>query len=134
MPVVDASVYVSIINSGEKDHARSWAWFEESKASLGSIVAPVLLLAEVAAVLSRGVGDKALAHQVVEHLRQSGMIEFVPVTLAMAECAATTAADHRIRGCDAIYIALAEQMNQPLVTLDRQQLERAPSFVIVCKP
>jgi len=44
------------------------------------------------------------------------------------------AAEHRIRGCDAIYIALAEQLNDSLVTLDRQQLERAADIVTTHEP
>jgi predicted nucleic acid-binding protein len=134
MAVIDASVYVALINAHEKDHARSWAWFEQAKAEQEPIVAPVILLAEVAAALRRGVGDLALAHRVVQQLKRSGVIELVPVTLAMAERAATIAADHRIRGCDAVYVALADQLGDCLVTLDQQQLERSTAIVSAREP
>jgi len=38
MAVIDASVYVALINAHDKDHARSWAWFEQAKAEQESIV------------------------------------------------------------------------------------------------
>ena len=134
MAIIDASVTIALVNAHEKEHASSWAWFEQARVADESIFAPVILLSEVAAALSRGVGDSALAHRVVQQLARSELIELVPVTLAMAKQAATIAAEHRIRGCDAVYVALAEQLNEPLVTLDRQQLERGAAVVTVRRP
>jgi predicted nucleic acid-binding protein len=134
MAVIDASVYVALIHAHEPDHRASWAWFERAQAAQEPIVAPVILLAEVGAALSQGIGDLELAHRVVQQLKDSGLIELVPVTQALAERAAAIAADHRIRGCDAIYVALAEQSGDCLVTLDRQQLERGAAIVIARKP
>lgn len=134
MAVIDASVYIALINAHEKGHTTSWAWFEQAQAVRETIVAPVILLAEVAAALSRGVGDSLLAHRVVGQLKHSGLIELVPVTLAMAERAAAIAADHRIRGCDAIYVALADQSGDCLITLDRGQLERSVATVSAREP
>ena len=108
MTVIDASVYVALINVGECEHTACWSWFQGELNQQRTVSAPVILLAEVAAALSRGVGDPLLAHHVVRHLLESGLVELVPVTAALSERAATIAADHRIRGCDAIYVALAE--------------------------
>jgi predicted nucleic acid-binding protein len=134
MAVIDASVYIALINAQEREHARCWAWFEATKASEEPTIAPVILLAEVAAALSRGVGDAALAHQVIQQLKIGSLIELAPVTLTLAGNAAVIAADYRIRGCDAVYVALAAQLDQALITLDRQQLERAAEVVTVSKP
>ena len=134
MAVLDASVYIALINAHEKDHARSWIWFEQVQKAQEPIVAPVILLAEVAAALSRGLGDAALAHRVVQQLRQSEIIELVPVTLTLAQQAAALAAGHRIRGCDAVYVAMADQLGDCLVTLDRQQLERGAAIVDTREP
>jgi predicted nucleic acid-binding protein len=134
MAVIDASVYVALINAKEKEHTSSWEWFEQTKEEQQTIAAPVILLAEVAAALSRGVGDLVLAHRVVEQLKRSRVIELVPVNLALAEQAAVIAGDYRIRGCDAIYVALASQLEDCLITLDQQQLERAAAIVDIRKP
>lgn len=134
MAIIDASVYIALVNAHEREHASSWAWLEQARAREESVVAPVILLAEVAAALSRGVGDPALAHRVVQQLARSEVIELIPITMAMAEQAAEIAAEQRIRGCDAVYVALAHQLNDTLVTLDRQQLERGAALVAVRAP
>ena len=135
MAVIDASVYVALINAQEPEHAASWAWFEAAREAREPLAAPVILLAEVAAALSRGVGDPPqLALQVVRQLEGASVIELVPVTPPLASRAAAIAASQRIRGCDAIYVALAEQMGARLVTLDAQQLERAAAIVETRRP
>ncbi len=134
MPVIDASVYISLIKAGGEQHASSWAWYENVQARQEPLAAPVILLAEVATALSSGVGDSALAQRVVDQLKRSEAIELVPVTMSLAEQAAAIAADHRIRGCDAIYVAVASRLGDSLVTLDRQQLERAAAVVTVRQP
>jgi predicted nucleic acid-binding protein len=134
MAVIDASVYIALVNAQEREHSSSWAWFEQAQASDEPIVAPVILLAEVAVALSRGVGDPTLAHRVVQQVARSEVIELIPVTLPIAERAARIAAEHRIRGCDAVYVALAEQLSEALVTLDLQQRERGAAVVAVRAP
>ena len=134
MAVIDASVYVALINAKEKEHTSSWTWFEQAKNEQQTIAAPVILLAEVAAALSLGVGDLSLAHRVVGQLKRSRVIELVPVTHALAEQAAFIAGDYRIRGCDAIYVALASKLEDCLITLDQQQLERGGAVVSVGRP
>ena len=129
MAVIDASVYIALVNAQEREHASSWAWFEQAKVAGEPVVAPLILLAEVAAALSRGMGDPALAHRVVQQLARSEVIELIQITKAMAERAAEIAAEHQIRGCDAVYVALADQSSDTLVTLDRQQLERGAALV-----
>ena len=134
MAVIDASVYVALVNAQEQAHARSWAWLERAKAAGEPVVAPDILLAEVAAAVSRGVGDLALAHRVAQHLRRSKVVELMPVALALAERAAFIAAEHRIRGCDAVYVALADQLGDCLITLDEQQLECGAAIVDAREP
>ncbi len=56
------------------------------------------------------------------------------MTSALGEYAAVIAADHRIRGCDVIDVALASRLGDSLVTLDWQQLERAAAVVTVQQP
>ena len=134
MAVIDASVYIALINAQEIYHASSWGWFQQAQAAGESLTAPVILLAEVAAGLSRGLGNPTLAHQVVQQLLQVQLIDMVPVTSVLAKRAAAIAADHQIRGCDAIYVALAEQLGAELVTLDQQQLERGAAVVTTRTP
>ena len=134
MAVIDASVAVALVNAQEKEHASCWMWFEEARRADEPVSAPAILLSELAAALSRGMGDAALARRVVQQWSSSGLIELVPVTIGLAEQAAAIAADHRIRGCDAVYVALADLSGDALVTLDRQQLERGAAVAAVRRP
>jgi predicted nucleic acid-binding protein len=134
MAVIDASVYVALINAREPHHAASWAWFQQAKAAQELVAAPFILLAEIASALSQGVGNPALAHQVVQQVLDSKSIDLFPITSHLARDAAKIAADDKIRGCDAIYIALAVELGDTLVTLDQQQLERGAAVVNTRKP
>ncbi|MEW5960679.1 MAG: PIN domain-containing protein [Chloroflexota bacterium] len=134
MAIIDASVYITLMNAHESHHTAAWDWFQLVQAAGESLAAPVILLPEMAAGLSRGLGNAPLAHQVVRQLVQAQLIDMIPVTPALAERAAAIAADHQLRGCDAIYVALAEQLGDELVTLDQQQLERGAALVTTRKP
>ena len=134
MAVIDASVYVALMNVHEAAHESCWGWFDLAARLDEPIRAPVVLLAEVSAALSRGVGNPALAQRVVRQLLLTPTIELYPVTVGLAERAAGIAADCRIRGCDAVYVALAEQTGDVLVTLARQQLERGGTVVVTRRP
>ncbi len=56
-------------------------------------------------------------------------LQRVAVDVALGDLAAEIAAKQRIRGCDAVYVALAYTEQAVLITLDGQQRERAPSAV-----
>ena len=47
----------------------------------------------------------------------------------LGNLAAQVAAEYRIRGCDAVYVALAYLEQAVLVTLDGQQRERTPPVI-----
>jgi predicted nucleic acid-binding protein len=134
MAIIDASVYVASINQQEEFHERSITWLRGAIAAKTPLVAPAIFLAEVAAAIGRGQDDVALARRAVALLRSSRLIHLHPVSIALAESAGRIAAERQVRGCDAVYIALAQQLNQPLVTLDRQQARRSSSMIQVIEP
>lgn len=134
MAVVDASVYVALINSLEEAHEECWAWLREAHPAGEPIAAPALLVAEVAAAIGRGADDAALARRAVQQILSGNVVELMPVTVSLTRRAASIAAEHRIRGADACYVALALRLGQELVTLDRQQLERGSAVVATRRP
>ncbi|HEX9943481.1 MAG TPA: type II toxin-antitoxin system VapC family toxin [Thermoanaerobaculia bacterium] len=134
MPVLDASVCVALFNSEEPGHDASRRWLQEAEGDDDPVVSPVILLAEVASALGRGLGEEELARQAVALLRTKRLVEFFPVTETLAARAAEIAAEQRIRGCDAIYVALAKQLQMELITFDRHQLERGAAVVMTRRP
>lgn len=134
MPVIDASVCVALFKSDEPGHAGSRRWLIDRAGEDEPIVSPVIVLAEVAAAFGRGLNSPDLARQVVHLLRGRQLLELFPVTEALAVRAAEIAAQQKIRGCDAFYVALAKQLGMELVTLDQQQLERGAAVVATRVP
>lgn len=134
MAVVDASVIVALANTHELHHNQCRAWFRDMARRNKSIFAPAILLAEVGAALSRGMDDPKTGHQMREFLIESKLITLQPISLDLAKQAALIAINQRIRGCDAIYVALAQQLEEPLITLDNQQLNRSKDLIAVYAP
>ena len=48
--------------------------------------------------------------------------------------AAQLAADHALRGADAVYVATVLRLGLPLVTLDGEQLHRAQAVISAISP
>lgn len=134
MATIDASVFVSLFNARDRQHETTVAWLREAIADGEPLRAPVVALAEVSAAVAAGTGDKYLAREVEQQLRVSPLFEFLPVALPLAERAATLAAEHQLRGSDALYFAVAETLGDRLVTLNPRQLQRAGQVVEVVRP
>ena len=131
--VLDASVLVAALPN-EPHHADTKAIMQRLMAEQTALVLPTVALAEVAAAIARGAGDERLALQVVTAYAGHPELQWAPVDTALGLAAAQVAAGHRIRGCDAVYVALAQAQQAVLLTLDRQQCERSPATVPASTP
>ena len=133
MTVVDASVVVAAHSPSEARHDLSAIWWKQTIADGCALCAPAFLLPEVASAVMRSTGDAALVAQLVEQLR-AGPVVLEPVTESLSARAAEIAAAHGLRGCDAVYVALAERRGEDLVTFDRHQLEQGATVVATSTP
>ena len=134
MYVIDASVHVADIHPREPYHGEARAFLKSVAAEGWPVYLPVIVLAEIAAAVSRGTGEPALARRLVGVVQRVPHFELVPVDGELGQLAATLAAEHGIRGCDAVYVALASERGAKLITLDHQQRERVPPNVVACSP
>lgn len=134
MIVVDASVWVSRLVPHDVRYATSRDWLERQVASGRLLVAPVLLLAEVAGAVSRRTGRPRLAKRATEALLRLPGLRLVPLDARLGRTAAGLAAERGLRGADAVYVATASHLNIPLVTWDSEQRERASGLVAVRAP
>lgn len=132
--VLDASVLVATALPNEPFHADAKALLKHLFAEGAYLCLPTIALAEVAAAIARGVGDEQLALAVVAQYATRADLRRIPVDTALGDHAARIAAQQRIRGCDAVYVALADFEQAVLVTLDGQQRASAPSNVIARTP
>jgi predicted nucleic acid-binding protein len=132
--VVDASVVVSRLVSHDVHHEASRRWLTRHVARGGLVVAPALLLLEVAGAVARRTGPPRLARRAVDAVLRLPGLRLVPVDDPLALTAARVAGRLRVRGADAVYIAAAAGLRLPLVTWDVEQRDRAAGFVEVLVP
>jgi predicted nucleic acid-binding protein len=71
---------------------------------------------------------------VVEELFALGAVELIPLDRERARRAAALAAASGVRGADAVYLALAQELVENLVTLDRLQAEQGAKLVEIRTP
>ena len=121
---VDASVFLNAFNPAEAGHADSNRLLAHLQAQAAPIVVPTLVLPEVAATISRARGDAALARAFADRLSRLPNLILIALDTPLAQQAVDVAAQHRLRGSDAVYAAVALRFGSVLVTLDREQHDR----------
>src|SRR5436190_14001949 len=131
---VDASVFLNAFNPGETGQEDSNRFLNHLQTQVIPIVAPTLLLPEVAAALSRGRQDANLAQAFANTLSRLPNLVLVPLDTILAQQAAEVAAQYRLRGSDAVYAAVAMRFGSHLVTLDREQLSRLEKAIATGTP
>lgn len=134
MFVIDVSVLMADARPTEPGHPASQALLTLLAQRRLTVSLPTIALAEVAAAITRGTGRSSLATQLINVLRQMPHYTLCSVDEALGERAASIAARQGLRGCDAVYVALAEQLDNVLVTLDQEQRSRAPETITVLSP
>ncbi len=132
--VVDASVWVAFFLSMDASHAASYRWIDQHTAKGGIIVAPTILLTEVAATISRRLGQPQGAISAANTIEQLSSTHILPMDGPLMREATNIAATFKLRGADAIYVATARQLNIPLLTWDVDQLTRPTSIITTMTP
>jgi len=131
---VDASVFLNAFNPYEPGHQASNEFLAHLQQHALPIIVPTLLLPEVAAAISRGRQDGALARDFALGLTRLPHLIMVPLDEMLARQALDVAAGHRLRGSDAVYAAVCLRFGSTLVTLDREQQERLAAVTAACQP
>lgn len=127
--VIDASVFVADALPPQPFHPDANRLLTLLTARRSVVYVPILALAEIAAAITRGLDDPHLAREAVKMYRAWPGVHIIFVDESLGNLAAEVAATYRIRGCDAVYVALAQMKHAVLITLDGQQRERAPAQV-----
>jgi predicted nucleic acid-binding protein len=131
---IDASVFLNAFNPAEPGHAESRDLLARLLADGTPVAVPTLVLPEVAGAISRVHGDGRLAREFSGELAQLPNLILVPLDAALAHQARDLAADHRLRGADAVYAAVASRFGAILVTLDREQRDRLSTALVTRSP
>jgi len=131
---VDASVFLNAFNPYEEGHEESKAVLARLEANAIPIIVPNLLRVEAAAAVARGRGDAGLARRFAAALLRLPHLVVIPLDDALAATAAQLAADHRLRGADAVYGAVALRFGSALVSRDGEQLTRLAAVIQTFHP
>jgi predicted nucleic acid-binding protein len=130
---LDTSVLVTATLLHEEHHEQARVLLAQLNREDITIAVPALLIPEFASALKRN--GRASA-RVREYLRvfRSQQSEVWPLDGALADMAAEIALTQALKGSDSVFLALARLLGVPLITLDREQRERAPADIEVFSP
>lgn len=132
--VADASVFVSVLLPEDSHHASSRSWLRRHLLEGTVLAAPIFLLTEVGGAIARHTGEPDLGHRAVAQLQRLPVLRIVPVDRRLGLLATELAVDLRLRGADAVYVAVAAELELPLVSWDDEQRERAAARISVRRP
>ncbi len=131
---LDASVIINAINPAEAGHAASRQMMATIRTHAIPVIAPTLVLVEVAATIGRILGDSARARAVARQVHRLPVLRLIPLSRTLALLAADLAAAYRLRGADAVYAAVAQRYGTTLISLDAEHLRRLAGIVPVRTP
>lgn len=140
--VIDASVFVAASLAEDAFHQPSAEFLLAARVAGELVYEPVLVLAEVAGVISRVRKNHALGDVAVLRIENFPRTRLRIADGAFARRAARLAARHALSGADAHYLALAMEYDCALVTWDRELLRTTTGTKIItptawlrcCKP
>jgi predicted nucleic acid-binding protein len=132
--VVDASVFVSFLVPQDILHEPSRTWFRRRLTDGAPLIAPIILLTEVGGAIAWRTNLPELGHRAVAQLQRLSVLRLVPIDHRLGLSATDLAINLRLRGADAIYVSVAAQLGIPLVSWDKEHLDRAGAHITVQTP
>ncbi len=134
MYTLDANIYARDIDPNDPNYDDCHTLLERLSRGDVRVIVPTLLLAELAASISRVRRDPMRARLTTDALQALPFLEFIDLDRPLGREAAEIAADYAVKGADAVYIAVARHYGCALVTLDKEQATRAARIVTVLTP
>ena len=126
---IDSSVIVAALRKQEVHYEASKNLLEKVKDGNHIAIEPYIVLIEVVAAIKRRTGSTELAKRVKNDFLAIDTINFTELESIRASDASEIAMNLGVRGMDAIVIQTAKEFNVPLITLDKEIIEKAKSFV-----
>ncbi len=134
MVVVDASVWVSWLRPQDANHPASFTWIQYYRNTESLIVAPLLLLVEVTSAIARQTKDPVLTKEIISNLVEVSVMRLVPMDFALIRTAVNIANELQLRAGDATYVEVAHQLGIPLISWDKEQLQKASQLIQTYTP
>jgi predicted nucleic acid-binding protein len=132
--VIDASVLVSWIVSVDANHNDSQFWMKRYRAIGGLLVVPAFAMIKIAAALARQTKQLVLTRALIKDLYSISILRIVPLDSVLVRSAVDIASDLQLRAGDATYVAVAHKLKIPLVSWDKEQLQRGANLIATYTP
>jgi predicted nucleic acid-binding protein len=123
---------VNAFNPHEEGHVQSLQILSAIQERGDPVIVPTLLVPEIASAVARATNDSAGALQYAVATAALPHLTLVSLTAAVAREAAGLAATHRLRGADAVYVAVARRYGTTIVSRDDEQRMRGAA-VVTCQ-
>jgi predicted nucleic acid-binding protein len=134
LPVFDASFIVSSLVTHDENFGKADQFLRNSFRPGDRWIVPSIALTEVIAAVTSVLKNVELASRTMQPFIGSDRLVLYDIGMTRAERAGVLAAQLGMKACDAIYVALAQEVGEPLVTFDRQQAARAQGVISVIVP
>lgn len=132
--IVDASIWVASVLNEDAHHEVSLAFMHRFVKERQIATVPLLVWAEIAGAVARRTGDTDRGMKVAELIATQVWVRGMPLDTSLASESMRLAARLRLRGADAVYVALSAKCREPLITLDEEMLERGRGVVEAFTP
>ncbi len=132
--IVDASVWVASVLQGDVHHQVCLAFLRRFVTERQIASVPLLVWAEIAGAVARRTGSTDRGLKVAEQINGQVWVRGEPLNGTLAGESMRLAATLKLRGADAVYVALAATLREPLITLDTEMLERTRGVVEALTP
>ena len=131
---IDASVFVSAALPSEVQFSNIGAFLNKIRLWPRVLHRPTLLVPETAASLARCANNAGVGQNSVRWVTSFPGMNLISLDLARVLQAARLAATYRMRGADAVYVAVAQEIGTTLITWDAEMLSRGAQAVAVMTP
>lgn len=134
MLTVDANVFVSARVRTEANQSASDQFLKRVALQAVKVYCPTLVLPETAAAIIRATNRAVLPALARIQIEAFPNLSLEALTPDRARHSADAAVFCRLRGADAVYVAVAQEYGTTLVTWDQELLTRGAAAVTVMTP
>ncbi len=131
---LDSSVVVNAYTLGEIGHSESDQVLEVLSDKNIRVISPTLLLVEVAASIARTQNDTKLGIRIADNLKNMISLVLIPLNDDLTKESVKIAAKYRLRGADAVYVAVCRKYGTALITRDVEQYTRSEQIISAFTP
>ena len=132
--VIDSNIFVSSLDPKDTSHSECYPIFEKLLSFEFEALCPALVLIETTCVIRRRTNSEQIAIAVYKDLARLPSINWLDITLDVAERACMLGSKTGLRGGDVIVLQVAEQYGIPLLTKDKEMKEKTLKGILVFEP